>query len=86
MDCFYKKEMDEKDLKLIKEKIKRLNSKHIFNLSNVRLLLMIIITAMDKKEKTAKALGIVSFVLSILGLRIVIIYPKEMRKVNVGRK
>ena len=46
MDCFYKKEMDEKDLKLIKEKIKRLNSKHIFNLSNVRLLLMIIITAL----------------------------------------
>ena len=106
MDCFYKKEMDEKDLKLIKEKIKRLNSKHIFNLSNVRLLLMIIITAllwivllklgiarprwcgddMDKNEKTAKVLGIVSFVLSILGLRIVIIYPKEMRKVNVGRK
>jgi len=38
--------MDEKDLKLIKEKIKRLNSKHIFNLSNVRLLLMIIITAL----------------------------------------
>ena len=41
---------------------------------------------MDKNEKTAKALGIVSFVLIILGLRIVIIYPKEMRKVNVGRK
>ncbi|WP_279380630.1 hypothetical protein [Ruminococcus difficilis] len=41
---------------------------------------------MDKNEKTAKVLGIVSFVLSILGLRIVIIYPKEMRKVNVGRK
>ena len=49
MDCFQKKEMDEKDLKIFKKIIERSMKflfEHMFGLSTVRLLMMIIITVL----------------------------------------
>ena len=49
MDGFQKKEMDEKDMNIIKkiiERIKKFYSENLFVLSTVRLLLIIIITVL----------------------------------------